>query len=99
MALKIGDPNGGYGAEILCPACGSNYLHHYKTEVFERNEDATNGLHVVVTSEKASIDSDLAGNPSARRHGLKIHFDCEGCPAKPVLCISQHKGNTYVEFE
>lgn len=88
----------GYGAELVCPSCGFNFLHHDKVEVFERNEDAPNGVHVTIEESKATVDTSLQGNPSSRRHGLKIYFWCEGCEAKPVLSISQHKGNTYVDF-
>jgi len=89
----------GFGAELKCPSCGSNYLHHEKVEVFERGEDSENGLHVTVTEGSVHTDSNLADNPSARRHGLNIHFWCEGCKAKPVLSILQHKGNTAVDFK
>ena len=46
----------------------------------------------------SSIDTDLKGNPSARRDGLAIRFWCESCDARPVLTIAQHKGSTLVEF-
>lgn len=85
--------------ELVCPSCGSEYLHHHKVEVFERKEDATQGLHVTVSKDSAAIDNVLDGNPSARRHGLSVHFWCEGCKAEPVLSIGQHKGNTNVTFK
>lgn len=99
MIPELGDYNEGYGAELICPSCGSNFLHHEKVEIFERGEDETHGVHVSVADGKATCDTSLEGNPSARRHGLKIFFWCEGCDAKPVLSLSQHKGNTYVDFE
>lgn len=41
--------------------------------------------------------SKAAGNPSDRRQGLKIAFECEvGCTAN--LTIIQHKGNTVIEW-
>lgn len=89
----------GEGAELLCPSCGSNYLHHDLVEVFECEEDATHGVHAILAEGKAIFDTSLKGNPSSRRHGLLIRFWCEGCKATPVLSISQHKGNTYVNFE
>jgi hypothetical protein len=88
-----------FGTELLCPSCGFNYLHHNRVEVFECGEDAKQGVHVTVEDGKATMVTSLEGNPSARRHGLKIHSWCEGCKAKPVLALHQHKGNTYVEFE
>ena len=88
----------GSGALLECPACGGNYLHHERVEVFEREEDQTKGTHVSITNSSVVEDNDLQGNPSSRRHGLSIHFTCEHCPAKPVLTIAQHKGNTWVDF-
>lgn len=89
----------GFGAELLCPNCGANYLHHDRVEIFERGEDAEYGVHVVVADGQANFDTSLNGNPSARRHGLKIHFWCEACKAEPVMSIGQHKGTTHVDFE
>ena len=88
----------GFGAELACPGCGQNSLHHDRVEVFECAEDATTGLHVTVAEMKSTTDMSLIGNPSKRRHGLVVHFSCEHCDAKPTLKISQHKGSTYVDF-
>lgn len=88
----------GHGAELLCPSCGFNYLHHDRVDVFERSEDATQGLHIAVEEGGLSVGTSLKGNPSGRRHGITIRFWCEGCKATPVLSIAQHKGNTYVDF-
>lgn len=71
-------------------------MHHERIEIFDRNEDAVTGLHVVVEGSKVITDTNLHGNPSARRDGIRIHFRCEGCKAKSFMEISQHKGNTYV---
>lgn len=98
MEPKFNSPQGGYDAELLCPNCGFNYLHHSKVEVFECGEDA-DGLHAVIAEGKVSTDKNLAGNPSSRRHGLSIHFWCEGCSASPVMDIYQHKGNTFVDMK
>lgn len=99
MVLKFDCVATELGKTLLCPSCGSNYLHHDKVEVFEREDDAETGLHVTVENGKASIDNELESNPSRRRNGIKIHFWCEGCSAKPVLSISQHKGITWVDFK
>lgn len=88
----------GHGAELRCPSCGNNYLHHETIEIWERGEDKECGLHIVIDDGKSSIDTDLKGNPSMRRHGLTIAFSCEGCSARPVLSFTQHKGNTCVDF-
>jgi len=98
MQPSFNPPANGYNAELLCPSCGGNYQHHHRIEVFERNEDQETGVRVIVENGGATIDQNLTGNPSARRHGLNIHFDCELCHTKSVLTIAQHKGNTYVDF-
>ena len=89
----------GAGAELKCPSCNSNALHHEKVEVFDREDDETEGLHVVVSDGKVTTDSNLAGNPSRRRNGLSISFWCEDCNVKPVMEIVQHKGSTFINFE
>jgi len=83
---------------LCCPQCGFHCLHHDKVEIFECEEDANSGVHVVVCDGRAVIDNSLAGNPSERRHGLRIHFWCEGCQVRSVLTIVQHKGSTFVKF-
>jgi len=90
------------GEDILvCPNCRNNFLKQYKTEIFDRDEDDVKGLHIITEREKEllTIKSDLKGNPSMRRDGLKIHFKCEMCPVKSVLEIYQHKGQTFIEFK
>ena len=86
------------GADLLCPACGNAFLHHESVEVFERTEDADHGLHVTVSGGKSEADTNLAGNPSSRRHGLFVRFSCETCDAVPILTIRQHKGSTVIDF-
>ena len=82
-----------------CPHCGKQYLHHYRVDVFECDEDEETGLHVRVDRDKRLVcDSDLRQNPSARRHGLTVRFQCEICAGYCALEISQHKGNTFVEL-
>ena len=82
-----------------CPSCGSTYLHHETVEIFARSEDEKNGFHTIAQSTGTVIDSDLSKNPSSRRHGISVHFSCEGCDATPVLSIVQHKGETFYEFK
>ena len=99
-SFRVGD-----GGELCCPGCGSINLHHGFVKVFSRDEDQT---EVVVTTispasrEAASVTSIETtkghGNPSARRHGLRIRFTCELCPGVFDLTIAQHKGITYVAW-
>lgn len=85
---------------LRCPVCGEGYLHQTTTDIFERDEDETEGLHTTVTREGVHIDSDMRGNPSSRRHSLVIHFYCETCVEDvPIsLAIYQHKGSTYLSW-
>ena len=91
--------NEGGAAELKCPFCDDYALHHEEVEVFDRKEDETEGLHVVISDGKVITDRNLAGNPSRRRNGLSISFWCENCSVKPVMYIVQHKGSTFIRFE
>lgn len=94
--VKLSHELCGEGETVLhCPNCDGFYLHQRKTEVFERSEDAKEGLHVTVENEQVMTDKNLTGNPSGRRHGLKVHFRCETCSANVQMVIYQHKGNTF----
>ena len=53
----------------------------------------------VIAEAKVKIDDQLTGNPSSRRHGFKVYFNCEGCSVRSILSFSQHKGTTYVAFQ
>lgn len=86
------------GGELVCPGCGGTLLHHEKIEVFDRSEDKSDGLHVVVAQRELRADTSLLGNPSPRRDGLVIHLSCESCDVRSQLCILQHKGQTYVDL-
>ena len=82
--------------ELLCPGCGQEYLHAVKVEAFDRTSEDMGGVHVTVSSGKATVDNVMKDNPSSRRDGLKIFFACETCDCESVLMIMQHKGTTYI---
>ena len=84
---------------LRCPMCRSEMLHHTTIEVFERTEDASTGLHVTIKDLSVTVNTDLAGNPSSRRHGFKVGFWCEECDETSVLSVEQHKGTTYFKME
>ena len=86
---------------LNCPVCGEDgHMHQRTVEVFQRAEDASIGLHVQVLTETVFVGSEMDGNPSSRRQGLRIKFECESCPDKPhFLTIVQHKGSTLIEWE
>jgi len=101
-----------YG-QLKCK-CGSDYLHQRNVTIFECNEDddwvtviAQDG-HKVQATKFPNADT---CNPSPRRHGLIIEFECEECSYSwneggdkplliytPKLAIFQHKGNTFMEW-
>lgn len=85
---------------LTCPQCGNTYLHHGRVEYFARDEDAATGKHSIIEDNGwcESRTDDLKNNPSARRGGILIHFDCELCSGKPVLSIAQHKGITIIQM-
>jgi hypothetical protein len=96
--------------EIACPKCGGSYLHHSLITAFWREgEDAHHGLRVQSGRPGETRQSDdietsamtataMAANPSSRRDGLEIRFWCENCNALPRLLLSQHKGNTELQW-
>jgi hypothetical protein len=102
----------GTDAVLNCPRCGFDYLHHREVEVFSRSEDAPTVRRVTVVGVTAPggivgdcgpvtvehIPEAGAGNPSGRRDGLVIHFECEGCGTGLMLNIAQHKGSTFMEW-
>lgn len=88
ICLPVGEPDA-----LCCPACGGTHLHHEVVDVYDRKEDAHQGLHVRVDGSLYS-DHDLSGNPSRRRGGLVVVFWCETCGATSSLAIAQHKGTT-----
>ncbi len=114
--VRLGDHTNGYGTELLCPTCSSYNLHQRNVTIFQRYEDEAttvvmqqneNDMHVTTFPSRDTC------NPSPRRHGLLIEFECEHChythidgegdemPREPLhrLAIYQHKGTTYVEWQ
>jgi len=93
------DPGAGSHPALLCPACGSDNLHHCGVTVFDRAEDAEQVTRTRVMTgviESHIVDNSDA-NPSSRRDGMVIDFECEICTAKPIqLRLAQHKGITLI---
>lgn len=99
---------------LCCPKCGENYLHQKKVEIFNRDEDEKDGLHLCVVGKNAVMDNNpdnMKDNPSSRRQGITIDFYCELCsdnddyenevshePILFTLAIYQHKGVTMMEW-
>lgn len=91
-----------YG-QLRCK-CGSDYLHQINTTIFHRAEDAK--ITTVIaqsgdTVQASNFPSDDTCNPSPRRQGMIVEFDCEDCGGDgklQQLAIYQHKGNTFMEW-
>ena len=84
---------------LVCPNCGSDYLHHQAVRIYNRAEDEQNCRKTFVSNDysQSSVVKDSIKNPSNRRDGLTIDFTCESCSGAEVvaqLCVSQHKGRT-----
>jgi len=86
---------------LMCPNCDSFNLHHRTVTVFDRYEDAEM-THVITVKRGIPtthrVPSRGCGNPSTRRDGLTIDFECENCEAGLTLQIAQHKGSTYLSW-
>jgi len=89
-------------SDLRCPRCGGIHLHQTKVSIFNRQEDEETVFLVTVNGKNTStgfVSNDESGNPSSRRQGLAIEFDCEGCSTGDPddvleLTIAQHKGST-----
>ena len=84
---------------LHCPVCGSPHLHQHTVGIYNRCEDETTGTHVEVSGNSVVVDRNLAGNPSGRRQGLSIAFECEECGADSILNVYQHKGHSLMNWE
>lgn len=101
--------NSGGWDELECPICKNANLHQKKTEIFQREENEEKGLHVSIKDKEVTIDENIDNNPSFRRQGLIIYFECEHCDGVPDemkkaeystrLVIYQHKGSTIIQME
>lgn len=91
--------DGTYGIE--CPVCGYNYMHHKAVEVFTRGGEDNEEVQLTTVRETGfaveTIPSFESDNPSSRRSGLVIHFECES-GHKSALAIAQHKGETFMRW-
>lgn len=90
-----------YHDGLACPSCGGKYLHHSTVRVWHRKEDAETGTFVISKRKKTEVFCDHPMNtcPSTRRDAVGIEFWCELCSAISQLNISQHKGQTFTQWE
>jgi hypothetical protein len=87
--------------ELTCPTCGCAGTHQFAATAYWR--DADESAHgIVATSARKSgwlARGDMEHNPSLRRDGVVIAFECEGCQHAFALVIVQHKGTSYVSMQ
>ena len=97
----------GETANLPCPRCGNDYLHHRGVTSFDRSEDAETVLRTTMEVGKTTVQLVAqadSGNPSIRRDGLVIQFWCEHCgggdDGKSVieLTLAQHRGATEIAW-
>lgn len=102
--LFLGDIYAG-DQSLQCPACEGDYTHQEYYEIFQRVEDCS-GIRTIVQLNQTTVDTNMKGNPSSRRDGMRMFFTCEGChgsgdksenPPMFELLIYQHKGVTILE--
>lgn len=87
----------GYGSLLTCPACQGDYTHHWDVQVFERGKNDV-GLCVRISAGAATVEANMAGYPSLRRHGLTICMNCDGCGAVSLLGLEHRKGQTFLRW-
>lgn len=85
--------------DLLCPACGSEYITHDAVHIFNRKEDSKYGQHVTIYNGDIHQDSFMEDCPSPRRGGVRLKFSCEMCNEGFYLVLSQHQGTTQIFWE
>jgi hypothetical protein len=88
---------------LCCPDCGNLYLHHSYIVAFHRDggEDAPRTVETRVDGRRANcriMPSAASDNPSPRRDGIVIGFQCEDCVTRLELTLAQHKGQTSITW-
>lgn len=77
---------------------GESYLHQLSVDVYFRQED-TNCEGVHIDGDGTVSTPAKHPNPSARRDGIVISFECENCDGGKRMTITQHKGQTYIQWD
>lgn len=79
-----------------CPHCGCENVHHARVDAYARVQEDAEGHHARVDRTGVRVDTDLSGNPSSHRDGIRISMWCECCDFIHDLEITQHKGQTFI---
>lgn len=85
---------------LRCPRCDGTNLHHGVVTVFSRNEDAEVVLVTRVDRDviRGLQPSEGSRNPSPRRDGVVVAFECEQCGPGLEWTLAQHKGESVVTW-
>lgn len=83
---------------LRCPHCDFKYTHQLNMEIHARHEDLQATTLRVNLKSGETTNQPLHQNPSDRRQGLIIEFECENACPPLLLAISQHKGRTFIEW-
>lgn len=81
---------------LKCPHCGAFQDMHHDVVVDYSREGGEDGPTVATIVGAQVRVLRLAGNPSERRDGVCVQFDCMCCSERSELCLAQHKGETHV---
>ena len=86
---------------LICPACGCEWTHQGRVEVYDHVEDDPDTPSVCVETNgwTAEFSCQSDKNPSRRRQGVRILVECEQCEVSTPLVIYQHKGQTFIAWE
>lgn len=98
--MKIGetsDVNLSSEGTLVCPSCGTDYLHHYHVTSYRREVDEGPVIHRNLGKLRFNGERQ-EGCPSSRRGAVGVRLHCENCDDIHELCIVQHKGRTIIEI-
>lgn len=93
-----------YEVSVGCAHCSGGMLHQEQVEIY-RVEDEDSPVQKRVVCDRSNnvlIDKNAprshSRNPSPRRDGVRIVFNCENCGGFTNLLIFQHKGRELLQI-
>jgi hypothetical protein len=86
---------------LCCPQCGNDYIHQSDEVFLMQNVMDQSGSIPLITKADMNknyrrIDGDI--KLPYRGNSIAVKFCCELCDNTSFLYISQHKGNTHIDF-
>ena len=94
-----------------CPHCGFDSMHQSQVQLYCRTEgiDArtkrecnvliVTSMYDGMVSQSSNAEEFDEFNPSSRRQGMRVIFNCENCDNHPSWVMFQHKGATITGWE